>query len=72
MTDLLRKLGNNAANCWSTSRGIERHNANGSYTLLLKCRNLREAKRLLEQWGDEIRRYAPNPPIPGSPFWRAS
>ena len=43
MTDLLRKLGNNAANCWSTSRGIERHNANGSYTLLLKCRNLKEA-----------------------------
>jgi hypothetical protein len=72
MTDLLRRLGNNAANCWSTSRGIERCNANGSYTLLLKCRNLKEAKRLLEQWGDEIRRYAPNPPIPGSPFWRAS
>ena len=47
MTDLLRKLGNNAANCWSTSRGIVRHNANGSHTLLLKCRNLREAQNLL-------------------------
>lgn len=61
MTDLLRKLGNDASNCWSTSRGVARHNADGSYTLLYKTQNANQAQCVLWRWAAEIRRYAPNP-----------